>query len=213
MREYGRKTEFLSRISPGFSRLGAAVFLAGFLLGMALIFIGQEGLVQNTSFLTSDSLEWIGTLEINRKGLMLYCLRQRLLPAVLLVLAAAAGAGGAAVCLFLLWSGFCAGTLLSVLALRYGIRGIMLFAGGILPQALLLVPAFWLLCGWCVSPGRNRKSFPSVRGRWNAASDFLCAALRMYTGRLCESFHPEQALFPVPPLSLRKGPEQKKSLP
>ena len=91
MREYGRKTELLSRISPGFSRLGAAVFLAGFLLGMALIFIGQEGLVQNTSFLTSDSLEWIGTLEINRKGLMLYCLRQRLLPAVLLVLAAAAG--------------------------------------------------------------------------------------------------------------------------
>lgn len=165
MREYGRKTEFLSRISPGFSRLGAAVFLAGFLLGMALIFIGQEGLVQNTSFLTSDSLEWIGTLEINRKGLMLYCLRQRLLPAVLLVLAAAAGAGGAAVCLFLLWSGFCAGTLLSVLALRYGIRGIMLFAGGILPQALLLVPAFWLLCGWCVSPGRNRNGRRASMGK------------------------------------------------
>ena len=102
-----------------FSRRAAMVFLAGFLAGLSLVFIGQEGLVQNTAFLNHDSLEGIGALEINRQRLMLYSLRQRLLPAGLLVLASAAGAGGIAVCLFLLWSGFCAGTLLSVLSLRY----------------------------------------------------------------------------------------------
>lgn len=139
-----------------FSRRAAMVFLAGFLAGLSLVFIGQEGLVQNTAFLNHDSLEGIGALEINRQRLMLYSLRQRLFPAGLLVLASAAGAGGIAVCLFLLWSGFCAGTLLSVLSLRYGIRGVVLFVGGILPQAFLLVPAFWLLCGWCISSGLKR---------------------------------------------------------
>lgn len=156
MREYSGRMALRARVSPGFSRHAAVIFLAGFLTGLALVFIGQEGLVQNTPFLNHESLEGIGALEINRQGFMLYSLRQRLFPAGLLVLAAAAGAGGAAVCLFLLWSGFCAGTLLSVLSLRYGIQGVVLFAGGIFPQAFLLVPAYWLLCGWCVSSKGKR---------------------------------------------------------
>ena len=40
-----------------FSRRAAMVFLAGFLAGLSLVFIGQEGLVQNTAFLNHDSLE------------------------------------------------------------------------------------------------------------------------------------------------------------
>lgn len=154
--EYFGKTGLRSLISPRFSRRAFVIFLTGFLAGLALVFIGQEGLVQNTSFLNHESIEGISALEIDRQGLLLYSLRQRLLPAGVMVLAAAAGAGGAAVCLFLLWSGFSAGALLSVLSLRYGIRGVVLFAGGVLPQAFLLVPAFWLLCGWCVTFGQKR---------------------------------------------------------
>ena len=121
MWEYCGKMALRAWGQSRFSRRAAMVFLAGFLAGLSLVFIGQEGLVQNTAFLNHDSLEGIGALEIN-----------------------------------LLWSGFCAGTLLSVLSLRYGIRGVVLFVGGILPQAFLLVPAFWLLCGWCISSGLKR---------------------------------------------------------
>lgn len=156
MGEYFGKTGLRSLISPRFSRRAFVIFLTGFLAGLALVFIGQEGLVQNTSFLNHESIEGISALEIDRQGLLLYSLRQRLFAAGLLVLAAAAGAGGAAVCLFLLWSGVSAGALLSVLSLRYGIRGVVLFAGGIFPQVLLLAPAFWLLCGWCVSFGQRK---------------------------------------------------------
>lgn len=156
MQDHERRLAGSFRPSSGFGRRAFVIFLAGFFGGMALIFAGQEGLVRNGSFLGHVSLEGISALEIDRQGLLLYSLKQRLFPACLLVLAAAAGAGSAAVCLFLLWSGFGAGVLLSVLSLRYGIRGVVLFAGGILPQALLLVPAFWLLCGWCATHAGRR---------------------------------------------------------
>ncbi len=151
MREYGKRKAWRAWFSAKFGQRAFLIFLVGFLAGLALIYIGQDGLVQNTSFLDHVSLEGISALEINRNGLLLYSLRQRLVPAGILVLAAAAGVGSAAACLFLLWSGFCAGALLSVLSLRYGIRGILLFAGGILPQAVVLVPACLLLCGWCAA--------------------------------------------------------------
>ena len=136
----------LSQVQPACSH---GFFLPVFWLVLVLVFIGQEGLVQNTAFLNHDSLEGIGALEINRQRLMLYSLRQRLFPAGLLVLASAAGAGGIAVCLFLLWSGFCAGTLLSVLSLRYGIRGVVAVRGG----ESFLRPSFLSLPSGCCVAG------------------------------------------------------------
>ena len=134
--KYGIRPAAGPGLSAKLGRLASGFFLAGFLAGLILIFAGQESLVQGSSFLDSVSLEG-------------------LLPAGILVLASAAGIGGAAAAFFLLWSGFCAGVLLSVLSLRYGIRGILLFAGGIFPQAAALVPAFWMLCIWCMLNGRG----------------------------------------------------------
>lgn len=151
VRGYGEKAAKRAWFSAKFNRRAFVVFLTGFLAGLALVHIWQTELVQNTSLLDHAALEGMGALAINKKGLLFYSLRQRLLPAGLLILAAAAGAGTAAVCLFLLWSGFCAGALLSVLSLRYGIRGVILFAGGIFPQVFFLVPAFLLICGWCAA--------------------------------------------------------------
>ena len=136
-------------------RLASGFFLAGFLAGLVLIFAGQESLVQGSSYLDSVSLAGIGALRIDRRGLFLYSLKQRLAPAGVLVLAAAAGMGSIAACFFLLWSGFCAGVLLSVLSLRYGIRGVLLFAGGICPQAAVFVPVFWMLCIRCMMSERS----------------------------------------------------------
>ena len=153
--KYGIRPAAGPGLSAKLGRLASGFFLAGFLAGLILIFAGQESLVQGSSFLDSVSLEGLAALQIDRRGLLLYSMRQRLLPAGILVLASAAGIGGAAAAFFLLWSGFCAGVLLSVLSLRYGIRGILLFAGGIFPQAAALVPAFWMLCVWCMLNGRG----------------------------------------------------------
>ena len=138
-----------------FKRRAFWVFLGGFLIGLALIHIGQERFVGNSQFLDSVRVERVGSLALDRQGLFGYSLWQRLWPAGLLCLLAAAGIGGAAAFVFLTWCGFCAGAILSVLSLRYGIRGVLLFAGGIVPQVFLLVPAYLMLLEWCVTFRRS----------------------------------------------------------
>ena len=107
------------------------VFLGGFLIGLALIHIGQERFVGNSQFLDSVRVERVGSLALDRQGLFGYSLWQRLWPTGLLCLLAAAGIGGAAAFVFLTWCGFCAGAILSVLSLRYGIRGVLLLRAGL----------------------------------------------------------------------------------
>ncbi len=133
------------------------IFTAGFLAGLAMIYIGRQRLVAETQFLGSLSVERTGLLDMDGSMLFLYSLRQRGGPVLLLILLSAAGAGGLAVCLSLVWAGFCAGVILSVLSLRYGIRGILLFVGGCVPQILFLIPSYLLLLRWCILlPGGGR---------------------------------------------------------
>lgn len=153
-----------------FNNRAFLIFAGGFLAGLLLIYIGQERLVAGTAFLDRVNLMRIGTLEIDRSRLLFYSLKQRVRPACFLIFLTVAGAGGLTVCAYLLWSGFCAGVILSVLSLRYGIRGILLFAGGILPQALFLIPAYLMLFRWCImfpvsgSTGKKAGLLFMVRG-------------------------------------------------
>ena len=126
-----------------------ALFIAGFLAGLALIYVGQESLVGNADFLDSFSVGRMGVLDIDKPMLFFYSMKERFSPAILLIALTLAGVGSIAVSVYLIWAGFCAGTILSVLSIRYGIRGILIFTGGIFPQILLLAPAYLLLFRWC----------------------------------------------------------------
>lgn len=79
------------------------LFTAGFLAGLALIYIGQESLVVNADFLDSFSVGRMGVLDIDSSMLFFYSIKQRLAPAVLLAVLAVAGIGGMAVSC--IWSG------------------------------------------------------------------------------------------------------------
>ena len=152
------------------------LFTAGFLAGLALIYIGQESLVVNADFLDSFSVGRMGVLDIDSSMLFFYSIKQRLAPAVLLAVLAVAGIGGMAVSLYLVWTGFCAGTILSVLSIRYGIRGILLFSGGIFPQVLLLAPAYLFLFRWC--QGFQDRVY---NGRYGSGAGGKRGALRLGT--------------------------------
>lgn len=165
------------------------LFTGGFIAGLILIYAGWERLVGGSAFLDLMSLQRIGTLEPDRMRLLLYCLKERFRPAVLLVLLAVAGAGSLAVCLYLVWSGFCAGVVLSVLSLRYGIRGVLLFAGGIFPQALFLVPAYLMLFRWCVISRRMGGGGGNYRSELlNRSGKLLLALAFLAVGCVVESY-------------------------
>lgn len=113
-------------------------FFFGFFLGIVMICLFSEALVMQTGFLDPDFLYGIRHLKINQNGLFLYSLRLRLGMAAFLVLLSMAGAAGIGSSLTLVWCGLSAGSVLTVLSLRYGIRGILLFLACVLPQQLLL---------------------------------------------------------------------------
>ena len=52
-----------------FKRRAFWVFLGGFLIGLALIHIGQERFVGNSQFLDSVRVERVGSLALDRQGL------------------------------------------------------------------------------------------------------------------------------------------------
>lgn len=133
------------------------VFLAGFLAGIAAICMFFEELVVGSGFLDASFLSGLQYLDVNKNGLLLYSLKQRMGMTAFLVLLSAAGAAGIGIVFLLAWSGISAGTVLTVLSMRYGMKGIVFFIACILPQQLFLIPGYLMLMDWCYRKLERRK--------------------------------------------------------
>lgn len=125
------------------------LFMAGFLAGIGIICLFLQNLVVESGFLDASFLAGMQYLDINKNGLFLYALKQRMGMAAFLALLSAAGAAGMGISLLLVWSGISAGVVLTVFSMRFGIKGLLLFLACILPQMLLLIPGFLMLMDWC----------------------------------------------------------------
>ena len=105
------------------TRAWMILFLAGFLSGIAGVCLFSGPLVEATGFLDRAFWTRIQLLEINRNGLFLFSLRQRLIPTAFLVLLAAAGVAGIGTFCFLFFGGLSAGAVMTALSMRYGLGG------------------------------------------------------------------------------------------
>ena len=137
-------------------------FFGGFLLGIAFVCLTYQTMVWNTDFLGRESFIRISQLEINKNGLFFYVICNRLECVAFLLLFSAAGMAGVVCMLFAGWSGITSGIMLTVLSIRYGIKGIFLFCGCIFPQQLFLIPGFWLLFEVCCIKKQKRHVVFSV---------------------------------------------------
>lgn len=133
------------------------VFLIGFLLGIGIICLAAQDFVMSSGFLDRAFLSRMKYLDMNRNGLFLFSLQQRIGMAAFLVLLSVAGAAGAGIFFLLSWSGMSAGAVLTIFSLRYGWKGPVLFLGSTLPQLLLFVPGYLLLLDWCFRRMERRK--------------------------------------------------------
>lgn len=133
------------------------IFLAGFLMGIAAICMFFEELVIGSGFLDASFLSGIQYLDINKNGLLLYSLKQRMGITAFLVLISAAGAAGIGIAFLLAWSGISAGAVLTVLSMRYGLKGLVFFVACILPQQLFFIPGYLLLMDWCYRKLERKK--------------------------------------------------------
>lgn len=121
----------------------------GFFAGVLGMILKKESLLYGTGFLDSYTLGPVKYLEPDTGKLLTTVFMQRLFVAALLVILATTYLGRAAAYFYQAWSGLAMGILAAGSIIRYGIKGILLILGSLLPQQLVLIPAFLILSVKC----------------------------------------------------------------
>lgn len=130
------------------------LFTIGLFLGILIVNLGFDTWIADGSLLGTDMIVRLKNSAPDATALFGYVLKHRLFTVCMLGLLATTVIGLPAVCGYICYAGLSAGCLLSVAVIRYGIRGILLMLAGILPQGLLLVPAYAALFIWAVGVNR-----------------------------------------------------------
>lgn len=125
------------------------LFMGGFLIGIFVLNIWRDFFLQEMELLNAASLSRLRYMEVDGGTFFAYVVQERMEMVVVLCLLATTYLGILAVSLYAFYMGAMAGIVLSVASIRYGTKGIFLMLVSVLPQYLLLVPAFIMLMGWC----------------------------------------------------------------
>lgn len=133
----------------------AYLFMIGLFLGILFVNLGYETWISNGSLLGPEMVNRLKNSRPAGEGLLGYILRHRLSTGCFLCLVSMTFTGMPVLCAYIAYMGIAAGCLLSVAVVRYGIRGLLLMAAVLFPQALLLVPAYVLLFFWAVDVNRT----------------------------------------------------------
>lgn len=125
------------------------IFLMAFVAGIFIMSFGKSILLENTGLLDENMLRQMAVAFPEGNALFAFVLRKRMTLVVIMAVLATTylgvGIGIAAVA----WYGLSAGMFLTAALLRYGLKGFLLVAAGVLPQYLVYVPAFYALLLWC----------------------------------------------------------------
>lgn len=120
-------------------------FLAGFLLGVLYIYFSGDYKGEGTDFFSIQNLVQIRYTEVVYEEYFVYLLKKRVGVLLVLGVLSLALAGKYLLSGFLMLFGCCLGSMLSVLIMRYGLSGMLLFAGLVFPQNFIYIPAVF---GW-----------------------------------------------------------------
>lgn len=133
-------------------------YMPAFLAGILYVNLTVGRMSADAGIFSSYFLEQYQATEIVTGEYLLYLLPVRILPFLVLLGLAFTKMRKAAAVLFLVWTGFSSGFLLSMAVLSLGIKGIILCLAGVFPQFLFYVPAYLLVLWY---------SYSYPRGEWN----------------------------------------------
>lgn len=128
----------------------ALPFLAGLMAGVIYVYFRADSWSAQHQAVNTALLKRLGTMEIDTGMFFWYVLRKRLTALWMLAILATTFAGLVTIYLFVFWTGISAGIMAATLILQFGIKGGILFAGGLLPQYLCYIPAFLMMFAWCM---------------------------------------------------------------
>ncbi len=131
------------------------LFMIGLFIGILVVNAGHDTWIVDSDLLGTEMILRLKNSIPEGEGLFGYVLKHRLFTLWMLALLSTTMIGMPVICVYICYMGLSAGCLLSVAVIRYGIRGILFVAAGLLPQAFFLVPAYIGLFIWAVSINRT----------------------------------------------------------
>lgn len=140
-----RMFEHMSRI--GGRRL-APVFMTGLVLGVIIVNMGKSILLDETGLFSREVLYRMKYITVDSNALFCFALRKRLLFFGTVAVLATTYMGLAVCFMAVIWCGMSAGVFLTVLLIRYGIKGLVVAVVCVFPQMFFYFFAFLLLFSW-----------------------------------------------------------------
>lgn len=152
--------------------------MPGFLFGIFYVNLIMKKYTAEPGLFSDYFLKQYQTAEIVAEEYMLYLVRIRAVPFLVLLGLAFTKVRKAASVIFLVWTGFSSGMLLSMAVLSMGIKGSILCIVGILPQFLLYIPAYMVVIWY---------SYTYPQNKWNTQKSIFIG-LTMIVGILLETY-------------------------
>lgn len=144
-----KRVRFTWRGLKSGQRTFLSVFCVGFFAGIIILNIARGILLEDTGLFDEETLTHMKYMTVDSNALFCYIFRKRISRALVTAVLSTTYLGLAACIGLSFWYGLSAGVFLAVLALRYGLKGILLAAVCVLPQYLLYAPAALALLTWC----------------------------------------------------------------
>jgi len=127
----------------------ALPFFAGFFAGMVLLYVNADTMIYENGFLTLENLERLKLFEINRTVFFWHVLGKRMGMVWMPIVLAATFVGIITTYVYIFGIGICGGVIMATTVMRYGINGVLLLTGGLMPHFIVYIPAFCMLMNWC----------------------------------------------------------------
>lgn len=120
------------------------VYVLSFAVSMIYLMFRKSELLIQTSWMDSASLESLKNQLGGGRQLFFFVLRERAALIIGLFVLATTYLGNLVAHLNVIWFGTCSGMFLTIVILRYGLRGILLLIAGMFPHYLIYIPAMVL---------------------------------------------------------------------
>lgn len=164
----------------------------GFVTGVSFVAFGKNSTFWGEGILNGEFINQIRELSVDKRVLFFVCLGKRMRDFLLLILLAYSSVNVFVNTLFFGVQGFYIGCVMELLAIQYGIDGLLLYAKMVFPQGLFYVWGFVTLGCWCLgmekfqSQGIKRKV-----EKLRTTGEFkrvVIAFLTVLTGIILESY-------------------------
>ena len=131
------------------------LFTGGFSAGIVWVSLGREGWLLAALQLEPDFLWKIEQISVDKRALFFLTAGKRLRAFFLLWILSYSLFRRVGTLGYFLYGGLCAGCVMELLIIKYGIKGLLFYLGLIFPQALFYIPGYMLMGNFCLRRARG----------------------------------------------------------